>query len=120
LRGSAVTSGNTLATAGNKLLERIPMNNLNRALAATMIAAAIGGSTFSCATDPLNIKCSEYITSAESEQLELAAQWAAKPRDQVTEIERIAAQGYRKDFLAYCPNHPDDRLNQLEISFGFH
>jgi hypothetical protein len=96
------------------------MKNLKRALAATMIAAAIGGFTFSCATDPLNIKCSEYITSPESEQLELAAQWAAKPRDQVTEIERIAAQGYRKDFLAYCPNHPDDRLNQLEISFGFH
>ncbi|MET8850146.1 hypothetical protein [Amycolatopsis sp. NPDC004625] len=92
--------------------------NPKRIIAATMAAATIGGSAVSCSADPLNIKCSDYLTRTESEQLDLAARWSAKSRDQTTEIDRIATGGFRKDFLAYCPKHPDDRLNELEISFG--
>jgi hypothetical protein len=103
---------------GQNSFERMAMKHFNRTLAATMAATAIGGSAVSCTADPLNIKCSDYLTKTESEQLDLAARWSPKSREQATEIDRIAAGGYRKDFLAYCPQHPDDRLNELEISFG--
>lgn len=69
-----------------------------------------------CSTaDPLAITCEEFMSKDAETQLELAARWAAPNRDHVGAMEKAVAPTYRKDLLQYCPNHPKDKLNELEL-----
>jgi len=65
--------------------------------------------------DPLAITCEEFMSKDAQTQLELAARWAAPDREHVGAMEKGVAPVYRKDLLQYCPNHPKDKLKELEL-----
>jgi len=65
--------------------------------------------------DPLAITCEEFMSKDADAQLELAARWAAPDRDHVGAMEKGVAPTYRKDLLQYCPNHPKEKLKELEL-----
>jgi hypothetical protein len=87
---------------------------LTTALPANMllIALMLTGCT---SADPLAITCEEFMSKDAETQLELAARWAAPNREHVGAMEKMVAPQYRKDLLQYCPNHPKDKLNELEL-----
>jgi hypothetical protein len=87
------------------------------AVAGAVIAAALAGLfPAACgANDPLNISCADFLTKSESEQLDLAALWAAPDRKNPGPEARMVAPRYRRDLLTYCPKHRKDKLKDLEL-----
>jgi hypothetical protein len=55
------------------------------------------------------------LSKSESEQLDLAALWAAPDRKNPGPEARIVAPRYRQDLLTYCPNHSKDKPKDLEL-----
>ncbi|HEX4726123.1 MAG TPA: hypothetical protein VH333_26680 [Pseudonocardiaceae bacterium] len=91
---------------------------INKTIPIAIIAILLAGVATSCSSDPLSVTCGDYLKKGEAEQLDLAARWADPARNQTTDLDRIVAPEYRGDFMAYCPTHPDDELNNLELGFG--
>jgi hypothetical protein len=85
------------------------------ATAVIVLGLLVGGVT-SCTADPLAITCGEYMSKTSSEQLDLAARWAAPNRNNVDAAAKMVAPAYRSDLLGYCPTHLNDRLKDLELT----
>ena len=78
----------------------------------TILTASVAAS---CSADPLSVTCGDYLKKAKSEQLDLAARWAAPDRNHVDNLATMVAPTYRDDLLRYCPAHSGDRLRDLEL-----
>jgi hypothetical protein len=90
---------------------------IDKTIAITIAVTLLAGTATACSSDPLSVTCGDYLNKSQTEQLDLAARWADPARNQTTQIDRIAAPGYRTEFLAYCASHPGDRLKDLEPAF---
>jgi hypothetical protein len=66
-------------------------------------------------SDPLAISCSAFMGKDVDTQITLATRWGAPNRDHIGPAERIAGPAYKDDLIRYCPNHPEAKLNELEV-----
>jgi len=72
-----------------------------------------------CASGPLAISCSDYLTKDSATQLDLAAILASPGRKTAGPMDKIAAPSYQSKLITYCGTHPDAKLMDLEMTFGF-
>jgi hypothetical protein len=92
-----------------------PSNTASAFLATSVLALTM---LTGCSSGPLDTSCSEFNEKSEAEQIEIATEWN---KDAVgEEMAEMGAAGVRDSMLTYCADeaHADDKVGDLEYSFG--
>lgn len=93
------------------------MNSRARMATAAAATALVATTLTGCAKGPLDIRCEEYLTLPQSQQVDLATQWSVEDGS-AQEMAEMLAESTASDIASYCQDNPDTKLSELERTFG--